>query len=442
MQEQILQLQKENATIEQKIKEQYQTFVEEREKLRARNKALRYALYQEQAKNKAAVEQFSAKIQSLEEKIASKQQYLRFSSPTTKPIYTSDRSTRFKEIQERGRMLEQKADEILMKCRSSDPRAFMNYNEQSFGFNSPPDYNNVFSNLNSHKSSNNNKKRHHQTTRSNKVIQDKPNKTTSIPQPISTQEEESTTDYFEPSQNSQHISDKSDEYSSTTQPENDESDHQIPMNTSGQIKRSSSASSNKSLTKQTKEHTSDSKPQKQNVEKTPFDNLLDETSDIATHNQQKQQSKESSQNILQTTEEKPKDNTAKTDTSSKKLQKGPATMSNDDPFASSGNIDLSFTPNVDDPETPMVHENSPVATQQAFSSDILSDPFNSTGGFTDKPPVQSNSHLTEDILPNPVPEKVPFEETPVQNISQPSNNVNHQNDSFDDSFEIPDFDFQ
>ena len=486
MQDQILQLQKENAKIEEKIKEQYQTYITEREKLRARNKTLRYALYQEQAKNKAAVEQFSAKIASLEEKIASKQQYIRYNSPTQKPIFTSDRSARFKEIQERGRMLERKADEILMKCRSSDPRAFLYYGEQNYSKAnySPPDYKRIHSDASSRSSA----RRSHRKASSKSQSISKKSETKATKQEFSSstkkkpiqhpiiieeeeeeeedavfniakREEESSGEYLEPESENHQSSDKADEYSSITQPENDEDeDNQIPVKASASMKKSSSVSSNKSVgkksTQSTKSVGKESKQSKSNAT-SPFDVSLSDNSEIGSQNkqsnkQQEQQSKEQSQKDDQNSDktnqsQKENQNPSSTTESTNKLQKAPATMSSDDPFANISNLEQQLFPDKNSPQN-----NSPVATQQV--SDIVSDPFNSTGGFTDfQQQIQSNSHLTDEVLPNPVPEpaSTPPQQNQEQNNQDKKSNTSqnqpvHQDSDSDDplNFSIPDFDFQ
>lgn len=125
MDSEIKELRAQNKKLKEKIREQFQVFQEERNKLKSRNQVLRTQLYSQQARNKAAIEQFSAKIQALEEKIASKQQYVQFPQFRTRQISSSGKTSRFQDLEERGRRLEREADEILLKCRSGDPNVFL-----------------------------------------------------------------------------------------------------------------------------------------------------------------------------------------------------------------------------------------------------------------------------------------------------------------------------
>lgn len=125
MDEEIKSLRTQNKQLKEKIREQYQVFQEERSKLKSRNQVLRTQLYQEQARNKAAIEQFSEKIRLLENKIASKQQYVQFPQYRRQPTNYTGKTSRFQELEERGRRLEREADEILLKCRSGDPALFL-----------------------------------------------------------------------------------------------------------------------------------------------------------------------------------------------------------------------------------------------------------------------------------------------------------------------------
>lgn len=113
-----------NKKLKDKIKEQYQVFQEEKNKLKSMNQALRAELYSEQSKNKAIIEQCNAKLRDMEQRLALQHNMSQLSpSKSSQKRYYANPS-RFDALEERSRLISQQADEILIRCRSANPNAF------------------------------------------------------------------------------------------------------------------------------------------------------------------------------------------------------------------------------------------------------------------------------------------------------------------------------
>lgn len=119
--EDVRRLRKQNSKLKAKIWDQYQAFNDELRILRKQNRALKNSLENEQNRNADLFKQFSAKIKAMEEKVAKIRKTSPYietpAAPVVEGVKPPSSTWMFVELEEEGKLLDARTDEILKKCR-------------------------------------------------------------------------------------------------------------------------------------------------------------------------------------------------------------------------------------------------------------------------------------------------------------------------------------
>lgn len=138
--QEIKELMNQNQILKAKIRQQYQEYHEEMGRLKLKKQRLQAILLHEQSKNKRAIEEFTGKIQLLEDQISSREAPIRILPRET--ITRTNKTSRYRAIEERGRLLARETEKLLLECRLNRTGTLQTQSANLYNiFNNNQDYN-------------------------------------------------------------------------------------------------------------------------------------------------------------------------------------------------------------------------------------------------------------------------------------------------------------
>ena len=108
-----------NMQLKQKVWDQYHAYSEELNAMKRQNRALEQSLKVEQSKNAEMFEKFAKKIREMERKVNDLRKtspFVEVPAPNAKEIRGQTTSFLFMELEEEGKMLDARTDEVFKKC--------------------------------------------------------------------------------------------------------------------------------------------------------------------------------------------------------------------------------------------------------------------------------------------------------------------------------------